>query len=95
VQPDSQPVTIVQISPDKAAVELSMIDVAVAAFGLTGAIMVAAIVAGISAGALFIWYRSRRAITRIEAQGHQHNLFRTNDPATPSTPGSSGNAGTS
>ncbi len=72
-----------------------MIDVAVAAFGLTGAIMVAAIVAGISAGALFIWYRSRRAITRIEAQGHQHNLFRTNDPATPSTPGSSANGGTS
>jgi hypothetical protein len=75
--PDSQPVTIVQISPDKPAVELSMIDVAVAAFGLTGAIMVAAIIAGITAGGLFIWYRSRRAITRIEAQGHQHNLFRT------------------
>jgi hypothetical protein len=74
---ESQPVTIVQISPDKPAVELSMIDVAVAAFGLTGAIMVAAIIAGITAGVLFIWYRSRRAITRIEAQGHQHNLFRT------------------
>ena len=83
------------MSPEKAAVELSMIDVAVAAFGLTGAIMVAAIVAGISAGALFIWYRSRRAITRIEAQGHQHNLFRTSDPAAPSTPGSSANGGTS
>ena len=92
---DPQTVTIVQMSPEKAAVELSMIDVAVAAFGLTGAIMVAAIVAGISAGALFIWYRSRRAITRIEAQGHQHNLFRTSDPATPSTPGSSANGGTS
>jgi hypothetical protein len=77
VQQESQPVTIVQISPEKAAVELSMIDVAVAAFGLTGAIMLAAIVAGITAGGLFIWYRSRRAITRIEAQGHQHNLFRT------------------
>ena len=74
---DSQTVTIVQISPEKPAVELSMIDVAVAAFGLTGAIMVAAIVAGITAGGLFIWYRSRGAITRIEAQGHQHNLFRT------------------
>ena len=92
---DPQTVTIVQLSPEKAAVELSMIDVAVAAFGLTGVIMVAAIVAGISAGALFIWYRSRRAITRIEAQGHQHNLFRTSDPATPSTPGSSANGGTS
>ena len=92
---DPQTVTIVQISPEKAAVELSMIDVAVAAFGLTGAIMVAALVAGITAGALFIWYRSRRAITRIEAQGHQHNLFRTSDSATPSTPGSSATGGTS
>ncbi len=92
---DPQTVTIVQISPEKAAVELSMIDVAVAAFGLIGAIMIAALVAGISAGALFIWYRSRGAITRIEAQGHQHNLFRTSDPATPSTPGSLGNGGTS
>ena len=52
-----------------------MIDVAVAAFGLTGVIMVAALVAGLIAGALFIWYRSRRAITIIEARGHQHNLF--------------------
>ena len=77
VQPEPQTVTIVQISPEKAAAELSMIDVAVAAFGLTGAIMVAAIIAGITAGGLFIWYRSRHAITRIEAQGHQHNLFRT------------------
>lgn len=92
---DPQTVTIVQISPEKAAVELSMIDVAVAAFGLTGAIMVAAIVAGITAGALFIWYRSRGAITRIEAQGHQHNLFRTSDPATPSAPGSSASDGIS
>ena len=72
-----------------------MIDVTVAAFGLTGAIMVAAIIAGISAGGLFIWYRSRRAITRIEAQGHQHNLFRVSDPVGPSTPGSSANGGTS
>jgi hypothetical protein len=98
VQQESQPVTIVQISPEKAAVELSMIDVAVAAFGLTGAIMVAAIIAGITAGGLFIWYRSRHAITRIEAQGHQHNLFRTSassDPATPSSPGSSTTGGIS
>lgn len=53
-----------------------MIDVAVAAFGLIGVIMTAAVVAGLLAGALFIWYRSRRPITMIEAQGGQHNLFR-------------------
>ena len=92
---ESQTVTIVQISPGQAAVELSMIDVTVAAFGLTGAIMGAAMVAGITAGGLFIWYRSRGAITRIEAQGYQHNLFRVTDPVTPSSPGSSGSGGTS
>jgi uncharacterized membrane-anchored protein len=69
-------ITIVQMVQDDPAKELSMIDVSVAAFGLTGVIMVAAIVAGLSAGALFIWYRSRRAITIIEARGNQHNLFR-------------------
>lgn len=69
-------VTIVQIVNEDPAKELSMIDVSVAAFGLTGMIMVAALVAGLAAGALFIWYRSRRAITIIEARGHQHNLFR-------------------
>lgn len=68
--------TIVQVDQNARSADLSMIDVAVAAFGLTGVIMVAAIVAGLSAGALFIWYRSRRAITIIEERGHQHNLFR-------------------
>lgn len=76
-QPATTPtVTIVQIVNEDPAKELSMIDVSVAAFGLTGVIMVAALVAGLAAGALFIWYRSRRAITIIEARGHQHNLFR-------------------
>ena len=73
-----QPITptIVQIVPEKPAAELSMIDVAVAAFGLTGVIMVAALVAGLLAGGLFIWYRSKRAVTIIEERGHEHNLFR-------------------
>jgi hypothetical protein len=75
---DEQPITttIVQIVPEKPAEELSMIDVSVAAFGLTGVIMVAALLAGLVAGAGYIWYRSRRAITIIEERGHQHNLFR-------------------
>ena len=73
-----QPITptIVQIVPEQPAVEVTMIDVALAAFGVTGIIMVAAIVAGLSAGALFIWYRSKHAVTIIEERGHQHNLFR-------------------
>lgn len=69
-------VTIVQMVTDDPAKELGMIDVSVAAFGLTGVIMGAALVAGLVAGPLFIWYRSRRAITIIEARGNQHNLFR-------------------
>ncbi|MSO60924.1 MAG: hypothetical protein EXQ50_02340 [Acidobacteria bacterium] len=69
-------VTIVQIVTDEPAKELGMIDVSVAAFGLIGVIMMAAVVAGLLAGALYIWYRSRRPITIIEARGNQHNLFR-------------------
>ena len=75
-QQEAQQVTIVQIAPEEPARELSMIDVSLAAFNLTGAIMAAAVVAGLTAGVTYIWYRSRRAITTIEARGG-HNLFRT------------------
>ena len=68
--------TIIQVMPGEPAAEVTMIDVALAAFGVTGVIMVAAVIAGLSAGALFIWYRSKRAVTIIEERGHQHNLFR-------------------
>jgi hypothetical protein len=73
---EAQPVTIVQIAPSPPAREVSMIDVSIAAFGVTGVIMVSALVAGLVAGAGYIWYRSRRAITIIEARG-SHNLFRS------------------
>jgi len=75
-QANTPTVTIVQVVTDDPAKELGMIDVSVAAFGLTGVIMVSALVAGLLAGVLFTWYRSRRAITIIEARGNQHNLFR-------------------
>lgn len=75
-QPTTPTVTIVQVVTDDPAKELGMIDVSVAAFGLTGIIMVSALVAGLLAGGLFIWFRSRRPITIIEARGNQHNLFR-------------------
>ena len=76
---EAQPITptIVQIVPEQPAEELSMIDVSLAAFGLTGVIMVAALIAGLVAGAGYIWYRSKRAITIIEARGGNHNLFRS------------------
>ena len=73
-----QPITptIVQVVPEKPRDEITMIDVALAGFGVTGIIMVAALIAGVLAGGLFIWYRKKRAITIIEERGHQHNLFR-------------------
>ena len=76
--PEPRPITptIIQVVPSEPAKELSMIDVSVAAFGLTGVIMIAALVAGLVAGAGYIWYRSRRAVTIIEARG-DHNLFRS------------------
>lgn len=77
-QPDPKPFTptIVQVVPEQAAREIGMVDVAVASFGLTGFIMAAALIAGLAAGSAYIWYRSRRAVSTIEARGHQHNLFR-------------------
>lgn len=71
-----QPITptIVQVVPDKPRQEIGMIDVALAGFGLTGVIMVAALVAGVIAGAGYIWYRSKRAVTIMEERG-SHNLF--------------------
>ena len=75
MQQEAQPVTIVQIDKEPPAKQLSMIDVSIAAFGLTGVIMVAALAAGLCAGIGYIWYRSRRPITMIEAQGGKHNLF--------------------
>lgn len=77
-QSDPKPFTptIVQIVPEQAAKEIGMVDVAVSAFGLTGLIMTAALIAGLLAGPAYIWYRSRRAVSTIEERGHQHNYFR-------------------
>jgi hypothetical protein len=72
--PDAITPTIIEIVEPPAR-ELSMIDVALAAFGLTGVIMAAAVVAGLIAGVAYIWYRSRRPITVIESRGGQHNLL--------------------
>ena len=69
--------TIIQVVKDPPTQQISMIDVAVGAFGLTGVIMGAALVAGLLAGVGIVWFRTRRPITLIEARGGQHNLFRT------------------
>ena len=70
-----QPVSIIEVMQEPTA-SIDMIQVSLAAFGLTGLIMGAAIVAGLAAGALFIWYRRRRPVSTIEARGHEHNYFR-------------------
>jgi len=81
MQEQPQPITptIIQIVPEKPREEIGMVDVAVASFGLTGVIMVAALVAGLAAGAAYIWYRSRRAISTMESRGNTANLFRSVD----------------
>lgn len=73
--PDAITPTIIEIVQEPAA-SISMIEVALAAFGLTGVIMVGAIIAGLVAGAAIIWFRRRGPVSTIEARGHEHNLFR-------------------
>jgi len=67
--------TIVEVVKEPTA-SIGMIQVALAAFGLTGVIMAGALVAGLLAGAAIIWFRRQRPVSTIEARGHEHNLFR-------------------
>lgn len=75
--PPAEPIVpkLIEVVPEPSA-SISMIEVALAAFGLTGVIMLLAVLAGLIAGGLIILYRRRRPITTIEARGHEHNLFR-------------------
>ena len=73
--PEAITPTIVEVV-EEPATAIDMIQVALAAFELTGIIMVSAVVAGVLAGVLFIWYRRRRAASTIEARGYEHNFFR-------------------
>ena len=72
------PAPIIQIIEviNEPSASIDMIQVAVAAFGLTGMIMGSAAAAGILAGILFILYRRRRPASTIESRGYEHNLFR-------------------
>lgn len=73
--PPPPAITIVEVVKEPTQ-SIGMIQVALAAFGLTGVIMVAAVLAGLLAGAAIIWFRRQRPVTTIEARGHEHNLFR-------------------
>ncbi len=78
----SAPIDAITVTPvirtgiQQPAPEVGMIEVAVAAFDLTGLIMVAALVAGLLAGACYVWYRTRHAITVIESRGNNPNFLR-------------------
>jgi hypothetical protein len=73
--PPAPPITIIEVVKEPTA-SIGMIEVALAAFGLTGVIMVGAVLVGLLAGAAIIWFRRRRPVSTIEARDHQHNLFR-------------------
>lgn len=76
-RPDAIAVTpVVRTGTAEPAREVSMVDVTVSAFTLTGLVMSAAVVAGLLAGVFYVWYRSKRAITIIEARGGNHNFLR-------------------
>lgn len=73
--PPPPAIAIVEVVKEPAQ-SIGMIQVALAAFGLTGVIMVLAVLVGLVAGAAIIWFRRQRPVTTIEARGQQHNLFR-------------------
>lgn len=73
--PEAITPTIIEVVEEPIAA-IDMIHVAVTAFELTGIIMVSAVVAGLLAGALFVWYRRRGPASTIEARGYEHNFFR-------------------
>lgn len=78
----SAPIDAITVTPvtrtgiQQPAPEVGMIEVAVAAFDLTGLIMVAALVAGLLAGVCYVWYRTRHPITVIESRGNNPNFLR-------------------
>lgn len=75
--PVAIPITpVVRSGTIEPAREVSMVDVTVSAFTLTGLVMTAALVAGLLAGAGYVWFRSKRAVTIIEARGGNHNFLR-------------------
>lgn len=75
--PDAISVTpVLRTGVQQPAREVSMIDVTVSAFHLTGFIMGGALIAGLLAGVGYVRFRKGRAITTIEARGNNHNFLR-------------------
>jgi hypothetical protein len=64
------PIVVDVIKQPPVAEEITMADVIVGAFGLTGVIMLSALVAGVLVGAIFIWIKhARDANTSLNDSG--------------------------
>ncbi|MBP7776925.1 MAG: hypothetical protein KA371_07340 [Acidobacteria bacterium] len=75
--PDAIAVTpVYRTGVQQPADEVSMVDVTVSAFHLTGLIMGGALAAGLIAGVAYVWFRKGRPVTTIEARGNNHNFLR-------------------
>jgi hypothetical protein len=61
---------------DEFTPEIGIADIVLGTVGLFGAILFAALCAGLLAGGVYTWWRRRGPITEIEARGGQHNYFR-------------------
>jgi hypothetical protein len=67
--------TIVRIIKEPATKELTVVDLILSGLGLTGLILVIAVVIGGLLGALFIWFKSVRPMNPLNGQASQmHGL---------------------
>ncbi len=67
--------TIVRIVKEPATKELSVVDLILSGLGLTGLILLAALVVGTALGALFIWFKTIRPMNALNGQASQtHGL---------------------
>jgi hypothetical protein len=56
----SQPIVVDVVKQPPITPEITMADVVVSAVGLTGVIMILALLAGLTVGAVFIWFKRRQ-----------------------------------
>ncbi len=81
--------TIVRVVKAPPTKELSVVDLIVSGLGLTGLILVAALVIGVGLGGIFIWFKSLRPDNPLNGQASQtHGLHLDRVTATPRTPAS-------
>jgi hypothetical protein len=67
------PIVVDVVKQPPVAEEITMADVIVGAFGVTGVIMLSALVAGAIVGAIFIWVKRRRdAAASPDDREHSH-----------------------